>query len=220
MIVIILSLIGVIFGLISAIYGRKSESKKKKIIEGIVLFFWVPIAPVLTGYFSLTPLSVFLIGLAIALLISGGYRKYIYQFIGGVMGFIIGFYIVKYTPFLELLSLFGIIAIVIFTLIGISFAEKYKEYVSIIATTYAGANLFSFGILGIVFLFEDKPILFLQNVMITMLIPIIGGFFEEVELIESVIYLISFLLILCCGYFIQKKQYQDELKLVNEVSAY
>ena len=219
-IVIGLSLFGIIFGFISAIYGRKSSSKKKKIIENIVLFFWAPIAPILIGYFSFTPFIVLFIGTAIALYISGGYTKYIYKLIGGIIGFVVGFYIVTYTPFLELLSLFGIILISIFTIIGISIAEKFKEYISIIATTYAGANLFSFGILGIVFLFDDKPILFLQNVMVTMIIPIVGGFFEQVDFIESTIYGISFLLILCGGYYLQNKQYKNELKLINKGLKY
>lgn len=118
-------------------------------------------------------------------------------------------------PFLEFIS---IIVIIVFILIGISTAERFKENISIIATTYAGASLFSFGILGIVFLCQEKPLLFLQNILVTMIVPIIGGFFEEVTLIESVIYGIIFLLIFFIGFYFQRKQYKNELKLLIKES--
>jgi hypothetical protein len=216
-IVIILVGFGLIFGIISSMYGRISSSKRKKLIESIVLAFWSALVPLLFGQIALTPIAG-IIGGGLALYLSGGYVKYIYTFIGGVMGLTAGILINIFIDVVDIFIIFfevpeiihmGIMLLCI--TIGISASKFFKEYLTIIATSLAGASLFAFGILGLIFLIQNKSVLFLQNILVTAMIPFIGGFFEEVELYESASYLLSFILIIIIGFNYQHKVYQKEL---------
>lgn len=216
-IVILLIVIGLVSGLLTAIYGRVTSSKRKKLVEIIVLTFWSAIVPLLFGQVALSPIAG-IIGGGLALYLSGGYVKYIYLFVGGVMGLTVGILINIFIDvidifiiFFEVPELIHIVIIFICILIGISASKFFKEYMTIIATSSAGASLFSFGILGLVFLIQDKPVLFLQNILVTAMIPFIGGFFEEIELYESASYVLSFIAVIIIGFNHQHKIYKKEL---------
>jgi len=210
-IVLLLVGFGLIFGILSAMYGRITSSKRKKLIESIVLAFWLALVPLLFGQIALTPI-VGIIGGGLALYLSGGYV------IGGVMGLTAGILINIFIDIVDVFIIFfetpniiHILIIFICITIGISGSKFFKEYVTIIATSSAGASLFSFGILGLVFLIQDKSVLFLKNILVTAMIPFIGGFFEEIELYESASYLLSFILIIIVGFNYQHRIYKAEL---------
>lgn len=216
-IVILLVGFGLIFGILSAMYGRIASSKRKKLIESTVLAFWSALVPLLFGQIALSPIAA-IIGGGLALYLSGGYVKYIYTFIGGVMGLIAGILINIFIDivdvfviFVEIPKVIHILIIFICITIGISASKFFKEYMTIIATSSAGASLFSFGILGLIFLIQDKSVLFLKNILVTAMIPFIGGFFEEIELYESASYLLSFILIIIVGFNYQYRVYKAEL---------
>jgi|GEM_PF-4484770 len=216
-IVILLVGFGLIFGILSAMYGRIASSKRKKLIESIVLAFWSALVPLLFGQIALSPIAG-IIGGGLALYLSGGYVKYIYTFIGGVMGLTAGILINIFIDivdvfiiFVEIPEIIHILIIFICITIGISASKFFKEYMTIIATSSAGASLFSFGILGLIFLIQDKSVLFLKNILVTAMIPFIGGFLEEIELYESASYLLSFILIIIVGFNYQYRIYKAEL---------
>lgn len=215
-IVALIAILGITCGFFSAVYGRKARAKRKKIVEAVVLALWSALVPMLLGYPTLSPYMA-LAGGFLALCISGGIEKYIYKYVGAIIGGLVGlafFFILSFVnsiiPLFEISILFRVAIVLVFSAFGATILEKYREYVIITSTAYAGANLFAFGFLGGLFLFQEKPLIFIQNILVTAIIPFVGGFFEQVTFLESILYGISFLVIMTGGWLYQNRQYQQE----------
>jgi hypothetical protein len=203
-----------VFGSIAAFSGRKTDAKRKELIERIILTFWSAVVPLI---FKAPALSLILgtAGVVFASYASGRYKHFIYPLIGAIAATLIAYAFIVMLPAVDILSLIGIFVLVLSALLGYHLGERYRDWLKIITTTYAGASMFTSGLLAIAFIVQWKPWLFIQNTLVSSLVPVIGGLLENQNLTwyESVGYWVSFSSVLILGFRNQRAQYMNSLNV-------
>lgn len=209
-IAISISIIMIIFGTISAFYGRVSKAKKQKIIFALVLILCFNVGFKVLGFANVAILT--FISSIIAFFVSGKDIKYYFMLTAGYLGAITAFFIY---PFPVGYTFFGIdiIKLAVSISIGITtygMAKIWYAWWIIFLTTITGANLFSTGILGIYFIAQSKQGIFILNIMYAYFIPIIGSLMQETSWLEDFLNFILFFLISILGFLWQAKIYKKE----------
>lgn len=204
--VLIYALIVLFFGFLTAFSGRQADAKKRELIERVVFSFWCAVVPF---FFKMPYLSPFcaVAGAVFASYVSDGYKRFIFPVITSIALFLFLFPVLAIYLAIDIFSIAGFSIILFFLFIGYQIGKKYQDWSKIIATTYAGSSMFASGILAITFLFQEKSWIFIKNALVTSLIPLIGGIFEDVTWYESLIYWSIFLLISVVGFLNQRDKY-------------
>jgi len=206
----------IVLGSISAFSGRKTDAKRRELVETIILAFWSATIPLIFKAPMLSPI-LGAAGILFASYASGRYKRFIYPTIGAILSVLIAYTLIVLFPTFDVSSLVGIFLLVLSATLGYRLGEKYRDWLKIITTTYAGASMLTSGLLATAFLLQHKPLLFIQNTLVSSLVPIIGGFLEDLTWYESICYWITFSLVLAFGFKNQRAQYMSSaMKLTSK----
>lgn len=204
----IYAVVMLVLGSISAFSGRKADARRRELVERIILTFWSAIVPLIFKAPALSPI-LGAAGAAFASYASGRYKRFIYPVIGAIVALLIAYAMIVLFPTFDVLSFLGIFVLALSALVGYRLGERYRDWLKIITTTYAGASMFTSGLLATAFLVQWKPWLFIENTLVSSLVPVIGGLLEDLTWYESVGYWITFGLVLVLGFRNQRAQYMS-----------
>lgn len=200
------STFAVSIGSIVALSGRRADSARRLLIGRIALAFWgVAIATLFKA-----PLWGYLVGpagLLFASYVSGRYKRFLVPVIVAGIAGLVALVVIAAFPLIDLFALGGLIVFAIAVTIGYRLGEKYRDFVKIATTAYSGAGLIASGVLGFLFIYDQKPWLFAVDVALNSLLPLLGPFIDNATFVETLVQLLVFGVVFCVGARNQYTQY-------------